>query len=112
MTHQFAIIEHDAISARMSRPASREDYFTRRQLTDLHGRLGYGGVRQRLVGCEVLELTTRGAHIEAYAPIEGSPKLFTLEVNGEYQRARLCMADGRRLRLEFVAEDLHCISAD
>lgn len=112
MSKNFKILDSGTGNAHPQRPSSREDYFIRQQPVELHGRLGYGGQKPRLVGCEVLELTAAGASVEAYAPIEGTPKLFTLEINGHYQRARLCTAEGRRLRLEFVAEALDYIDAE
>jgi len=95
---------------RPARPTSREDYFTKRRPVDLHGRLGYGGQKPRLVGCEILELSETGAYVETYARIDETGELFTLEINGKYQRARLCYAEGQRLRLEFFFEELNYIS--
>jgi hypothetical protein len=77
---------------------------------DLHGRLGYAGHKPQLVGCEIIELTETGAFVETYAPIDQTAKLFTLEINGKYQRARLTYAEGQKLRLEFIAEELHYIT--
>jgi hypothetical protein len=91
------------------RPASREDYFIRPRAVGLHGRLGYGGKIRQLIGCEILELSERFAHVETYALIPEMPQLFTLEIDGQYHRARLFVSDGRRLRLEFFLEDLHYI---
>jgi hypothetical protein len=90
------------------RPTSREDYFRHRPV-ELHGRLGYGGQKPRLVGCEILQLSDSGAYVEPYVQIDDLPKLFTLEINGQYHRARLCYAEGSKLRLEFFTEDLNYI---
>jgi hypothetical protein len=95
---------------RPARPTSREDYFTKARPVDLHGRLGYGGQKPKLVGCEILELTETGAVIETYAEVDKTAELFTLEINGKYQRARLCYAEGQKLRLEFFFEELHYIA--
>lgn len=109
MGRNFRILDSGAGNAHAQRPASREDYFVSHKPAELHGRLGFGGQKARLVGCEVLELSDTGALVETYAPVEDAPKYFTLEINGQYQRARLYLADGRRLRLEFVPETLDYI---
>lgn len=95
--------------AKLPRPTSREDYFIRRRPTELHGRLGYGGQKPRLVGCEILQLSDNAAYVETYVPIDDMPQLFTLEIDGKYHRARLCYAEGSRLRLEFFTEELDYI---
>jgi hypothetical protein len=97
---------------RSARPLSREDYFVRRRPVDLHGRLGYAGLRPKLVGCEVLELSDTGAYVETYALIDDVPQLFTLEINGEYHRARLIWSEGRNIMLAFFREELHYLEAD
>jgi hypothetical protein len=112
MGKTFRILDSGTGNTPPQRPTSREDYFIRQQRAELHGRLGYGGQKPKLVGCEILELSETAAFVEAYAPIEGTPKYFTLEINGKYQRARLYLAEGRRLRLEFVPESLDYIEAD
>ena len=93
-------------SQRGTRPTSREDYFIKRRPAELHGRLGYTGKKPRVVGCEIFELSESSAYVETYAPIDEMPEFFTLEVAGIYHRARLCFADGHRLRLEFFFEEL------
>ena len=94
------------------RPPSREDYFVRHRPAELHGRLGYGGQKPRLVGCEILQLSDTAAYVETYVLIDELPELFTLEINGQYHRARLCYAEGQKLRLEFFTEDLNYIDAN
>lgn len=91
------------------RPASREDYFVGRSRVELHGRLGFTAEKPRLVGCEVLQLSDTGAYVKTHVLIDNPPKLYTLEINGQYHRARLCYAEGQRLRLEFFFEDLNYI---
>ena len=112
MGRNFRILDSGAGHAHPSRPASREDYFIRHQPAEMHGRLGYGGQKPKLVGCEILELSSTGAYVEPYAPVDSAIKYFTLEINGQYQRARLFVAEGRRLRLEFIAESLDYIETE
>jgi hypothetical protein len=112
MRQNFIILESRTNSAQRTRPTSREDYFIKHQPVEMHGRLGYGGQKAKLVGCEILELSERGAYVEPYAPIDGTPKFFTLEINGQYQRARLRETEGRKLRLEFFNENLHYIDVE
>jgi hypothetical protein len=98
------------VTTRSGRPPSREDYFRHRP-AELHGRLGYGGQKPRLVGCEILQLSDTGAYVEPYVQIDDMPEFFTLEINGQYHRARLSYAEGTKLRLEFFTENLHYIDA-
>jgi hypothetical protein len=109
-----SIVPHGAalMPARPPRPTSREDYFIKRRAMRLHGRLGYSGLKPRMVGCEVFELSETAAYVETYAPIDDMPQFFTLEVAGSYHRARLCYADGQRLRLEFFVEELNYVEAE
>ena len=78
---------------------------------NLHGRLGYGGEKPGMVGCEIFNLSETAAYIETYFPVTTPSPFFTLEINGQYHRARLCYAEGRRMRLEFFTEDLDYIEA-
>lgn len=91
------------------RPPSREDYFIRRHSADLHGRLGSGGQKPQLVGCEILDLSEAGALVEPYAPVDNTAEYFTLEFNGQYRRARLVKSEERLLLLAFFNEELDYI---
>jgi hypothetical protein len=106
MKNSIVIYDAGFASPRPPRPTSREDYFIRRRPAELHGRLGYSGQKPQVVGCEIFELSDTAAYVETYAPIDDMPLFFTLEVAGRYHRARLCFADGRKLRLEFFVEEL------
>jgi hypothetical protein len=93
------------------RPPSREDYFIRRRSIDLHGRLGSGGQKPKLVGCEILDLSESGAVVEPYAPVDETAQYFTLEFNGQYRRAKLVKSEARQLLLAFFNEELDYIEA-
>lgn len=95
----------------LPRPTSREDYFIKRRPVNLHGRLGFGGQQPRLVGCEIFALSDESAYVETYTLITNPPELFTLEIHGQYHRARLVYAEGQRLHLEFFSENLNYIDA-
>jgi hypothetical protein len=104
------IILIDARPSKPTRPSSREDYFTRRRPDNLHGRLGFGGQKARLVGCEITQLSEAGAFVETYVPVADMPDIFTLEINGVYHRARRIWAEGQRLQLVFFTEELDYIN--
>jgi len=112
MSNDIVRLAPRAISQRPARPSSREDYFARRRPDNLHGRLGFGGQTPRLVGCEIFELSERWAYVESYVQIDNPPQSFTLEINGQYRRARLCYAEGQRLRLELFFEEINYIDVD
>jgi hypothetical protein len=112
MSNEIVRSNPRAMSLRPARPSSREDYFAKRRPDNLHGRLGFGGQTPRLVGCEVFELSEKWAYVESYILIDNPPKMFTLEIDGQYHRARLCYAEGLRLRLELFFEELHYIDID
>lgn len=112
MKKSIVIYEAGPAPSRPPRPTSREDYFIKRKPAGLHGRLGYSGSKPRMVGCEVFELTETSAYLETYAEIDEMPLFFTLEVAGAYHRAKLCFADGRRLRLEFFVEELDYVEGE
>jgi hypothetical protein len=105
MSHSILKMNQLPTTIKPPRPPSREDYFRHRP-AELHGRLGYGGQKPRLIGCEILQLSDAGAFVEPYVRIDDIPELFTLEINGQYHRARLCYAEGSKLRLEFFNEEL------
>lgn len=109
MTKHMIIFDPRQGASRTARPASREDYFTSRRPDALHGRLGFSIPVPRVVGCEIFELSDNAAYVEAYMQINTMPEIFTLEIEGQYHRARLLYAEGRRLRLEFFDEDLDYI---
>jgi hypothetical protein len=95
------------------RPPSREDYYIRehQRQPDRHGRLGYGGQKPKLVGCEILNLTDIGALVETYAPVDAAAKFFTLEIDGQYHRAQLVKSEGRQILLAFFKEELSYLDA-
>ncbi len=111
MSHSIVRMNTLPAATRSTRPPSREDYFVRLSPAELHGRLGYGGQKPRLVGCEILQLSDKGAYVEPYVLIDDIPEFFTLEINGQYHRARLRYAEGQKLMLEFFTEDLHYIDS-
>jgi hypothetical protein len=82
-----------------------------REPAALQGRLAYGGLTPRLVGCGILDMSETGVRIEIYGRMENLPEVFTLEICGVYNCARKCWTKGREMGLAFMFDDMQYLDA-
>jgi hypothetical protein len=75
---------------------------TKRVQMSLPGRLGYGGSASGVTCCEVLDVSEAGVRVEVYVPLDPMPKLFSIEFDDVYCRARQCWTRGNEIGLEFI----------
>lgn len=76
-----------------------------REMATLHGRLAYGGLTPRLVGCEILDMTEQGVRAALLIPLDDVPEIVSIEICGIYNRARRCWAQDGQVGLEFILDD-------
>jgi hypothetical protein len=87
------------------RKAGPEQRRMPREMAMLHGRLAYGGLAPRLVGCQILDMTEHGVRAALLIPLEDMPEIVSIEICGIYNRARRCWAHDGEVGLEFILDD-------